>query len=262
MSLKSLARSILGDDQYVSLANSYRGLKITAHPKMVTSRRRLRSYKDKYRGERCFIIGNGPSLNKTDLTLLAAEYTFGLNRIYLIFKELGFYTTFFVSVNKLVIAQSNHDIEKLLIPTFLSWNSHNLIQFRSNMMFINSLSDPGFYPDVTKGLWEGATVTFVAMQLAYFMGFNQVILIGVDHSFATKGKPHQEVISQGEDPNHFHPEYFGRGFRWNLPDLDTSELAYTIAKNHFSREDREIVDATIGGKLQIFPKVDYYSLFD
>ena len=58
------------------------------------------------------------------------------------------------------------------------------------------------------------------------MGFEEVILIGVDHNFETKGKAKQTVISGGDDPNHFSPEYFGKGFRWQLPDLDTSEEAY------------------------------------
>ncbi len=99
------------------------------------------------------------------------------------------------------------------------------------------------------------------MQIAYYMGFEKVILIGVDHSFETKGKPHTMVVSEGDDPNHFDPCYFGKGFRWQLPDLRTSELAYRIAKYHFENAEREILDATVDGKLQVFPKVDYYQLF-
>jgi hypothetical protein len=120
---------------------------------------------------------------------------------------------------------------------------------------------PGFYTDVTNGVWAGATVTYVAMQLAYHMGFETVVLIGVDHSFATKGRPHAVVVSEGDDPNHFDPKYFGKGFRWQLPDLETSEVAYRMAKAQFERDGRRIVDATIGGKLQVFPKVDYEGLF-
>jgi hypothetical protein len=99
------------------------------------------------------------------------------------------------------------------------------------------------------------------MQLAYHLGFQKVILIGVDHSFTTQGKPHQAVVSQGDDPNHFSPNYFSKGFRWQLPDLETSEAAYRLAHQAFEADGREIVDATIGGKLTIFPKVDYSSLF-
>jgi hypothetical protein len=99
------------------------------------------------------------------------------------------------------------------------------------------------------------------MQLAYHMGFDQVILVGVDHSFITQGKPNTEIVSQGDDPNHFSAEYFGKGFRWQLPDLETSEIAYHMARRVFEADGREIVDATIGGKLTVFPKADYSSLF-
>ena len=93
------------------------------------------------------------------------------------------------------------------------------------------------------------------------MGFKQVILIGVDHNFATKGKPNETVVSQGDDPNHFNAGYFGKGFRWQLPDLDTSERAYIMAREAYKEDGREIIDATIGGKLQVYPKVNYDSLF-
>jgi hypothetical protein len=111
-------------------------------------------------------------------------------------------------------------------------------------------------------MWQGATVTFVALQLAYHLGFKQVILVGVDHSFRTPGKAHSEVVSQGDDPNHFSPDYFGKGFRWNLPDLETSEIAYHLAKRAFEADGRMVLDATIGGKLTVFPKVNYRELFD
>jgi len=88
-----------------------------------------------------------------------------------------------------------------------------------------------------------------------------VILIGVDHNFQTKGKPNETVVSEGDDPNHFNPGYFGKGFRWQLPDLETSERAYTMAREAYQKAGREILDATIGGKLQVFPKVAYDSLF-
>jgi len=217
--------------------------------------------KDKHQGERCFIIGNGPSLKNTDLSLLKDEVTFGMNRIYLLFDRVGFVTTYYVSVNDLVIEQSAHDIVSLPCPKFISWRTRDLIDFTDDMMFLHSRGEPMFYTDITKGMWEGATVTYVAMQIAYYLGFREVILIGVDHSFATQGEPHAAVVSQGEDPNHFDPQYFGKGFRWNLPDLERSELAYRVAKYQFERDGREIIDATVGGKLQVFRKVDYQTLF-
>ena len=81
-----------------------------------------------------------------------------------------------------------------------------------------------------------------------------MILIGVDHSFSSKGPAHKVVTSQGPDTDHFDPRYFAAGYRWQLPDLATSEIAYTAARIAFEKAGREIVDATVGGKLTIFPK--------
>jgi len=94
------------------------------------------------------------------------------------------------------------------------------------------------------------------------MGFSQIIPVGVDHNFATRGPPHKLVTSHEDDPNHFDPAYFGAGFKWNLPDLETSELAYRIAKAQYERAGREILDATVGGQLEVFPRVSYKSLID
>jgi len=69
---------------------------------LVESRQKLQTYHDRYKGKRCFVIGNGPSLKNTDLSKLSGEYTFGMNRIYLMFPELGFPTSFLVCVNDLV----------------------------------------------------------------------------------------------------------------------------------------------------------------
>jgi hypothetical protein len=232
------------------------------HPQRRDSMRQLAGYKNKHQGERCFIIGNGPSLRQMDLTLLNQDKTFGLNRIYLLFPELGFTTTYYLSINNLVVEQCAADIRGLLIPKFISWRAHKLIGPVPDMVFLHTTySGPRFAQDARGRLWEGATVTYVALQLAYHMGFQQVILIGVDHNFSTQGSPNTTVVSQGDDPDHFHPQYFGRGFRWQLPDLDTSERAYTLARQAFQQSGREVLDATVGGKLNVFPKVEYKSLF-
>lgn len=234
----------------------------TFHPWRQESIRKLANLKDLHKGERAFILGNGPSLKHTDLARLKDEFTFGMNRIYLMFSELGFPTTYYLSVNDLVIEQCAKDIRSLPIPKFVSWRSRALIRPADDLTFLHTTyTGPKFAQDARGRLWEGATVTYVALQLAFHMGFDQVILIGVDHDFSTKGKPNTTVVSQGDDPDHFDARYFGKGFRWQLPDLETSERAYALARVKYESVGRRVVDATIGGKLSVFPKVEYVSLF-
>ncbi|MGZ6346868.1 MAG: 6-hydroxymethylpterin diphosphokinase MptE-like protein [Anaerolineales bacterium] len=233
------------------------------HPWRRKSRIRMRALHNIHSGERCFIIGNGPSLKQTDLTKLKDEFTFGMNRIYLLFPELGFNTTYFVAINDLVIEQCAGEIAALPFPKFIAWHSNRHFQrFPDDMIFLYStFTGPKFAYDLTRRIWEGATVTNVALQIAFYMGFEQVVLIGVDHNFASKGEANKTVVSQGDDPNHFSTKYFGKGFRWQLPDLDTSEVGYNLARKAYLKAGRQVLDATVGGKLTIFPKVDYNSLF-
>jgi hypothetical protein len=247
---------------YYSLQRASQWPAATFHPWRRASIRQLAALKDIHPGQRCFVIGNGPSLKKTDLARLENEYTFGMNRIYLMFPKLGFPTSFYVAVNSLVIEQCAADIRTLPVPKFLSWRSRNLIEPTQDTIFLHTTyTGPKFARDARGRLWEGATVTNVCLQLAFHMGFEQAILIGVDHSYSAKGKPNQTVVSQGNDPNHFDAKYFGKGFRWQLPDLDTSEQGYYMARQAYESAGRQVLDATIGGKLTVFPKVDYDSLF-
>ena len=244
------------------------------HPWRRESMHRLAELKDIHRGQRGFIIGNGPSLRQTDLTKLRGEYTFGMNRIYILFPELGFTTTYFLSINDLVIEQCAGEIMALPMPKFLTWRSHRFFKshqpsaishqpssFIPPTFLYTTYTGPKFARNAAGRLWEGATVTYVALQLAFHMGFERVILIGVDHSFVSKGEANKTITSQGDDPNHFAPNYFGKGFRWQLPDLETSERAYRMAKAAYEADGRQVLDATVNGKLAVFPKIDYNSLF-
>ncbi|MBT4551839.1 DUF115 domain-containing protein [bacterium] len=243
-----------------STCNGLKDLKYTYNYKYSKSLLNLTKIRNKYKGKRCFILGNGPSLNKTNLFLLKNEYTFGLNRIYLKFPDMGYKTNFHVSINDLVIDQCFDEYNQLSgIKKFYTATKMNRLHSNRNTFFLKSIS-PTFSEDITKGVWEGATVTYVAMQIAYYLGFKEVILVGVDHNFKTKGKPHSRVMQKGSDPNHFSPQYF-KGMKWQLPDLKTSEIAYTLAKLHFQKSGRKIVDATINGRLNIFDKVVYQDLF-
>lgn len=236
------------------------------HPWRRESIRRLAALKDVHKGKRAFIIGNGPSLKQTDTSKLKSEITFGMNRIYLAFPEWGFTTSYLCVTNDLVVEQFVDDISALTIPKFIAWRSHRHFNYQLPItqlptFIYTTYTGPRFATDVRGRVWEGATVTNLALQMAFHMGIEKAILIGVDHNFADKGAANKTVVSQGDDPNHFMPNYFGKGVKWQLPDLDTSEIGYALARDAFRKAGREVVDATVGGKLKIFPKVEYDSLF-
>jgi len=232
-------------------------------PVWMKNKARLEGWRNRFAGERCFIVGNGPSLKQTDLSKLEGEFTFGMNRIYLAFDEYDFKTSCLVSVNDLVLEQCYQDMQALAIPRFVTWRARRFFNAGPETMFLDTdyTLPENFSGDATGRLFEGFTVTYVCLQLAYFMGFEEAILIGVDHNFVTKGPANATVTSEGDDPNHFAANYFGKGFRWQLPDLEGSERAYRMADEAYRADGRTVLDATVGGKLTVYPKVDYKTLF-
>lgn len=232
---------------------------------VIKNRQKIKRFSNLHHGQRCFILANGPSLKKIDLTLLLDEITIGLNRIYLLFEGNDFRPTYYVSINELVLRQFHYEIKSLPFPKFLNWNERkwfdkedeNTIFIRTALSFSES-----FIKDPLQPLSTGGTVTYVALQLAYFMGFSEVILIGLDHSFYDKGLPNKiEIQSKTEDTNHFAPDYFPKGVKWQLPDLTRSEMAYQLARKEFERDGRKIFDATEGGKCEVFEKIEFNTLF-
>ncbi|PQJ82910.1 hypothetical protein BTO16_00200 [Polaribacter glomeratus] len=222
---------------------------------------KLETYKNKYQGQTCFLVANGPSLKKMDLKFLKDEISFGLNRIYLAYEDMKFTNDYLVSINGLVLSQFNEEISNIKIPKFLNWENRGLFDKSdtSNHFIYKSFFGNSFGKDMSKSLNPAATVTYAALQIIYYMGFSQVVIIGMDHNFQTKKKnrPNEtEVRDEEEDKNHFHPNYFPKGSKWETPDLISSEYFYGIAREMFEKDNRKIIDCTKGGKCTVFIKDD------
>ena len=80
-------------------------------------------------------------------------------------------------------------------------------------------------------------------------------MVGINHSFKADGPAHDIARRAGPDVNHFDPNYFKAGTYWGLPDLDGSEKAYATARRAIEGVGRRVFDATIDGKLTVFPKI-------
>lgn len=233
---------------------------------------RLRSLKDKFKGKRCFIVGNGPSLNKLDLTLLKDEYTFGVNSIFYKTKEMGFKPTFYVVEDDHVLndnlnAINQFDCEYKFFPSFYrkqTTNNNSTYYLPFDVGFYReehpSYEKPRFSTDVAEVIYAGQTVTYINLQLAFYMGFKEVYLIGMDFNYKIPKSAkisNTTIESTEDDPNHFHPDYFGKGKKWHDPKLDSVLLNYIKAKQVFELNDRYIFNSTFKGKLELFERIAY-----
>jgi len=219
------------------------------------SRNILRAWKNRYSGQKAVIVCNGPSLLKADLSLLNGVFTFGLNKINLLFDKSTFRPNCIVAVNSFVIEQNQDFYNETTIPLFIDSEGRRYVKVRSNVAFLHACSQPKLARDCSISINQAFTVTTVALQLASHMGFRDVALIGCDHNFATKGPANQAVESGQKDESHFDPRYFSGGQTWQLPDLAASEYYYSMAAELYHAFRARIVNCTVGGKLEIFERM-------
>ncbi|MFC1714998.1 6-hydroxymethylpterin diphosphokinase MptE-like protein [Candidatus Poribacteria bacterium] len=234
--------------------------------------RRLAHHRNRHKAERVFIMGNGPSLNLCDLRLLKNEITFGVNSIFLNYEKMGFHPTYYVVEDVFVAEDRAEEINAYhgsvkFFGNYLKYcllDSDDTLWLNVRFRYDEYPGFPHFSRNALRMVWTGGTVTYVCLQLAYYMGFSEVYLIGFDHSYTIPSDAQVSgtaIMSASDDPNHFHPDYFGKGYRWHDPKVDRMEKAYRRAKEVFESDGRRICNATVGGKLEVFERVDYSSLF-
>ncbi|MCB0069545.1 MAG: DUF115 domain-containing protein, partial [Caldilineaceae bacterium] len=235
-------------------------------------RPKLRELRRRFAGRRrCFIIGNGPSLNDTDLELLKDEVTFAVNGFFLMAQKLSWKPTFYVVEDHLVAEDRKDQIAAFkgpikLFPVYLAYcldEGEDTVFFRH----LPRKSYPDgfdFSTDACDATYAGCTVTYTCMQLAYYLGFDEIYLVGVDADYSIPSDASQSsaygvgvLDMKSDDPNHFHRDYFGKGYRWHDPQVDKMVEAYREAKRVIEGGNRLIRNATVGGKLEVFERADY-----
>jgi hypothetical protein len=178
------------------------------------SRRRLKTFKNQYMGKKAIILCNGPSLKKVNFDELSKHrvFTFGLNKINLLFSSTEFRPSCIVAVNPFVIEQNVGFYNSTKLPLFIDSQSFKIVKFRNNINFLYSREIKScFARDCSNSINQGYTVTYVAMQLAFHMGFKQVALVGCDHHFNRTGPANRTITSAGPDSDHFDVNYFRQG---------------------------------------------------
>lgn len=242
----------------------------------------LASIKNKHKGKRCFIIGNGPSLQISDLTKMADnnDITIASNKIYLAFKETKWRPTYY-TVGDLLVAENNYnkikELDQLkLFPIFMKdiigdSKHHN---YNGEHLYFNPLSPkfqnenyyiPYFSSDALIGFYIGETVTNLNIQLAYYLGCNPIYLIGIDGSYhypssTTKHSVYGEVFVNFNEMNHFHKEYRQQGETWSIPKPAYHEIDYQCCRNFLEKRNVTILNASRCSYVKTFDRIDLDSI--
>nr|VFJ43153.1 MAG: Protein of unknown function DUF115 [Candidatus Kentron sp. DK] len=203
--------------------------------------------------------------------------TFGVNSIFLMTRSNGFRPTYYVVEDDLVFSENIEEIDayegvvKILPRQYAEKLSgrNACYAFEMDTSFYNPRNPahyaiPRFNTTPDARFFCGQSVTYINMQLAFYMGFSEVILVGMDFSYSRPQTCEQKgsrMHSHGDDPNHFHKDYFGAGKTWKDPRLGRVLRNYLRAKFEFESVGRRILNATPSGELDLFPRVDFDELF-
>lgn len=222
----------------------------------------IEHFKNIHAGEPGWIVGNGPSLNEMELRFLGEKVNFCMNRIYLGEVQFGFTPKYYTVEDNFVAEDNSEEIDTLRYTKFLPKDLEYCLSDADDVCWINFLRKYDDYPlfsdDASKVTYWGSTVTYLAIQLAFFMGCDPIYLIGVDFDYAVPDYADgPNITSRGSDPNHFHPDYFGLGKRWHHPRLDLVRHFFIEARRFIENRGRRIFNAGIGGKLTVFERVNY-----
>ncbi|MGI6226644.1 MAG: 6-hydroxymethylpterin diphosphokinase MptE-like protein [Peptococcales bacterium] len=214
----------------------------------------LKDLKDIHCGERCFIIATGPSLTLDDLNKLRYEKTFGMNSLCKVFDNLGWETTYYGIQDKNVYIRIKDYIEKInkskilfgstispdikLNNEFFTYPLHLL-----NHRYSISKYTIDFSNDAFSIVYDGYSITYSLIQLAVYMGFKEIYLIGADCNYLDD-KSKQHFIESG----HYDANYKTASERMIF--------SYKEAKKYADNNNIKIFNATRGGMLEVFPRVD------
>lgn len=244
--------------------------------KKISSDKRIQGLKDRFLGQRCFIIGTGPSLRIEDLELLKEhnEVTFASNRIFKMFDktswkpdlycvsdfkllkhyfdvicDLDIQYQFVVNIN--VSGYRNEvEAERLLAPNRYIFN---ILKYYEEY---DGQEMPGFSEDASRYVVDGGiTVTYSMLQWAYYLGFSEVYLLGVDFDYS------DATGSDSGKKDHCIENYVDANEEVNTPKLEESLKAYIRAKDFGEKHGFCIYNATRGGKLEVFERKKFEELF-
>ena len=230
----------------------------------------IKNLKNKHLGERAFIVGLGPSLKISDLELLKNETTFCSNKVFLAFEQTNWRPTYY-SITDELVARNNHQIiENLKLKKIFSHNVEEYFPNNSDILWINhnpkTKDNDGklvfnFSKDVSVETFRGGTIVYFQLQLAFYMGFKEVYLLGVDFYYQNSKETQSECThgiilesSPDDAANHFIPHYRKPGELWSKPDMERQVGAYKLAKLVFESNQRKLINLTPGSKLDVFER--------
>lgn len=224
----------------------------------------LKEYKNKYSGQRCFVVAMGPSLTMEDLDSLKKEVTFGMNSICKIYKDTTFRPTYYGIQDYLVYGELKDYIhgeydgkDNIFVSDRIvrncddcssEWNVFPLnVAYNAYNRWFHDVFRVRISGDIYKEVYDGFSITISLLQIAMYMGFKEIYLIGADCNF---------------NRSNLHFVNYGEIVDTTLDTAAERNLAgYRAVKAYAERHGIKIYNATRGGLLEIFERIDLDKIF-
>ncbi len=229
---------------------------------------RLLEIKNSHKGTRAFIVCNGPSLNIDDLNKLheLKEITFASNKIDKIFSQTKWRPTYYTIMDETYqfsLLDTMNSVPSVY-KFFRKESYYTTRKVKGDCIFLNTVGGKEllkackFSADCNKVLYTAATVTYAMLQLAVYMGIQEIHIIGCDNSYGIERQKDGSIINTGQ------VSYFNGSDKkdqqipaavWQM------NIAYECAKQYAESHNIRIFNATRGGHLEIFKRKNFDSLF-
>ena len=235
--------------------------------------------KDRHRGRRCFVIGNGPSLARQDLAPLAGEVTIAMNAFvrhplldvvrptYYLFADGAFFDGSDASRTLLADIREKTTHSEFIAPYFAARTIRDngwLDPGRTrHVAFAGNLRSGRLHDvDLTRPVPSVMNCAQLGLMLALYTGCSQVYLLGADHDFLAHQGTHKHFYAGQTLAGHKQvDDDYGRYRYLDMIRIVTDVwLGYGNLRRLADRRGAQIVNCTDGGFLDVFPRQSFESI--
>lgn len=226
----------------------------------------IKTFKEKHKGRRCFVIGNGPSLTGEDLDLIKDEISFACNRIFKIYDKTEWRPTYYMCGDRQRLYEDIDKIKKLdcdykFVTTWADVYGRipedNLHYFLISGPFephVERKIQKTVQEDVSKYFSAAQTITCNEIEFAIYMGFKEIYLLGVDHNYPVSIDITGKKIIDKTIKDHFEGGELEE-LQKNYIYSDAATKCYENIEKYAKEHGIKIYNATRGGKLEAFERV-------
>lgn len=237
------------------------------------NRARLEKLRGSYKGQRCFIICNGPSLRADDLTKIYehGDLSIGMNAIARIYDQTPWRPTFLSAADDVVFNKKNKELVKNYESGYKLYNRARFLKslgatekrlYLSLNQSRDLLDNPEFSDDATNKLMSIGTTTYGMIEFAVFLGCTEIYILGCDMSYMVNINRDGTITYNDSGKDYFaSKEEYSTSSKANPIPTWEMEIAYNYAAKYAKEHGIKIYNATRGGKLEAFERVDFDSLF-